>query len=384
MKVAYISSSKVSDRYARSGLGHFMASSLKNSGLDLEIVDSFRFPLFFWPERILRKMTAEAGLSRRHLWLFDPRLCRAHAQQVARQIDRSRADLIFVSGTVQMAMLKTSRPMAFWTDATFACLLNYYFSESEVDAATLHHGHELERTAIQNATLGIYSSAWAAKSAVQDYQMDPCRLHIVPFGANLRREPTEEEVAASIEKRPLETCRLLFIGIDWKRKGGDIALALVERLRQEGLPCELTIVGCKIPPQVKVPAQVKTVGFVEKFSEAGAKIMEKLYAESHFFLLPTRADCTPHVFSEANCYGLPVLTTATGGIPSIVENGVNGFCIPMGEDLLPQLARNVLATMSSAEAYRALARSSRREYVDRLNWTTSGRQTRELIMSCLG
>jgi glycosyltransferase involved in cell wall biosynthesis len=45
--------------------------------------------------------------------------------------------------------------------------------------------------------------------------------------------------------------------------------------------------------------------------------------------LPTRAECSAVVFSEASAFGLPILSTNTGGVSDYVKNGINGYCLPL-------------------------------------------------------
>ena len=45
--------------------------------------------------------------------------------------------------------------------------------------------------------------------------------------------------------------------------------------------------------------------------------------------MPTRADCTPISFCEAASYGLPVISTDTGGVAAVVEPGETGILLPL-------------------------------------------------------
>src|SRR5436190_335365 len=57
--------------------------------------------------------------------------------------------------------------------------------------------------------------------------------------------------------------------------------------------------------------------------------LEKLFETSDFLLLPTRSECYGMVFCEASAYGLPSITTDTGGISGAVKDGENGFMLPL-------------------------------------------------------
>jgi glycosyltransferase involved in cell wall biosynthesis len=379
MKIAYLTPAEPSDKQAWSGLSHYMRHSLERAGMEVETLGKLRFPAALWPSRAWRACAFRTGLARQRMWQFEPAVVRSYVRQIERLLDRSKADIIFSSGTIQVAELKTSRPVVFWTDATFSRLLDYYFARDGIAPVSLRQGDATERAAIHKAHLGFYASSWAAESALADYGADPKRIHVVPFGANLQVEPTDEEVARWIEERSLSPCRFLFLGVDGSRKGGDLALELVASLEREGMRCELTLAGCQPPPGMVLPPNVTSLGFIDKTTPEGRATMRSLLAQSHFLLVPSRAECFGLVFAEASAFGVPSLTTTTGGIPSAVRDGLNGFGVPLGPGLIAGLAAHVRAIMSDRDRYRALAHSSRQEYVGRLNWETSGLRIRKLL-----
>ncbi len=63
-------------------------------------------------------------------------------------------------------------------------------------------------------------------------------------------------------------------------------------------------------------------GYLDKSRPKHAARLRALYAAAHLFVLPTRADCTPMVLAEAGAHGTPVLVTDTGGVGSLVMEGV--------------------------------------------------------------
>src|SRR6185436_3482760 len=95
---------------------------------------------------------------------------------------------------------------------------------------SLARGHAMEQRAIDRAALAIYSSDWAASSAIARYHADRNKVKVVPFGANIEESRTLEEVRAMIAARPRDVCRLLFVGVGWERKGGDIAIEVARLL----------------------------------------------------------------------------------------------------------------------------------------------------------
>ncbi len=65
-----------------------------------------------------------------------------------------------------------------------------------------------------------------------------------------------------IDSKSRDICKLLFIGVDWERKGGDVALKVVELLNNMGVQTELHIVGCD--PEGSMPTFVVRHGFIPK------------------------------------------------------------------------------------------------------------------------
>jgi glycosyltransferase involved in cell wall biosynthesis len=99
---------------------------------------------------------------------------------------------------------------------------------------------------------------------------------------------------------------------------------VTQELNDMGLEARLTIAGCRPPDGAFLPDFVKVLGYISKSTREGAKALERLLTTFHFVILPTKADCTPMVFPEANSFGIPCITTDVGGIPTVIRDGVNG------------------------------------------------------------
>jgi glycosyltransferase involved in cell wall biosynthesis len=379
MKIAYLTNGHPENRRAWSGLDYYMRRSLELAGVVVEPMGPIKFPVELWPERLGRRI-AERALDKPNLvWKYDARVVRGYARQIEERLRTSLADAIFSPGSMIVSQLDLSLPIFFWSDATFQLMLNYYFPLEKLAQQTLFDGERLEQAAICNARHAFYASDWAASSAARDYDAPPKKLSVVPLGANIEKEPTEEEVERWIEARPARPCRFCLIGVDWRRKGVDLALAVIEDLRKRGLECEFTIIGCRVPKGVVLPPYARALGFVNNATAAGQAAISQIFAQSHFLLMPSRAECYGLVFAEASAHGVPSLASNTGGIPTAVRDGINGYTAPLGDQLVPQLASRVLELMADSDRYRALARSSYREYLTRLNWKTSGLKLRAIM-----
>jgi glycosyltransferase involved in cell wall biosynthesis len=285
-------------------------------------------------------------------------------------------DVVFSPGTIPICYLECSKPIIFWTDATYAGMINFYPAWSNLCRESVRNGNKMEQAALTNCRLAIYTSDWAAKTAEANYSVDASKVKVVPFGANIESERNVDDIKIVIAKRPKAICKLLFLGVDWYRKGGDIAVEIARALNNQGLRTELTIVGC-YPPK-STPDFVAVKGFLSKNTKEGQSLLENLLAESHFLVLPSRADCVPVVIPEANSFGLPVVTSNVGGIPTVVRTGVNGAMFPL-ENFVQQACTFIRKSMENRTIYNQLAASSFGQYAERLNWKVAGKRVKELL-----
>jgi len=256
-------------------------------------------------------------------------------------------------------------------------MLDFYDSFSHFCPETIRNGHKQEQLALENCSLAIYSSEWAAKSAIANYDVDPSKVKVIPFGANVECNRTQEDITTLVnEKVDFDPIRLLFIGKDWQRKGGPKALEVAKLMNQGGINVELHIAGCT--PPVAVPEYVKVHGFISKQTIEGRTKLDQLFKDAHFFLLPSEAEAFGIVFAEASSFGVPSLATNVGGIPSAVRDNVNGKTFPI-DSHASEYCDYISGIVNSKERYRKLAYSSYEEYCNRLNWLAAGVAFKNLV-----
>ncbi|MBV9100442.1 MAG: glycosyltransferase family 4 protein [Candidatus Dormibacteraeota bacterium] len=278
-------------------------------------------------------------------------------------------DLVLAtSQTALFALLETRIPIVYTADATFRLVREYYPFYAGLPRWNVHTAESIESRGLHRAALVTYPSEWAASSAREDYCVPARRVSVVPYGANIDAPPPRSE----LERRDFDgTCRLLFSSGEWARKGGDIAYATTLLLRRAGIRAELTVVGCA-PPRSVSRDVVRVVPRLDKDVAADRQRLAELFLSSHLLFVPTRADCSPRVFCEASAYGVPSVTTDTGGVSSTVEEGRNGHLLPLsaGPD---EYAALIASLMDDEPRYRSLVHSSREMFDTCLNWDAWGR-----------
>lgn len=374
MKIAYVTPYDSLNVESWSGSGYHILMALRNNGLHAEPIRNLRDTYRHLTRA--KKFVYEKILDKTYLRDRHTSTLRSYASQIETALAPLQCDVVFSPGTVPLAYLRTDKPIVFWTDATFAGMVDFYPAFSNLCKETLRDGNDMEQKALSRSRLAIYSSEWAADSAIRNYDVDPKKIRVVPFGANLECPRGMEDIRRIISEKNMDICRLLLVGVDWHRKGGDIALEVATRLNRQGLPTELHVVGCQ--PPFTPPDFVTLHGFLSKRAPAGREKLDRLFSSAHFLIVPSRAECAAVVFAEASSFGLPSLATNVGGIPTVIRNGYNGQTFPLTagpEDYCKYIEKIMLHN----EAYKNLAISSFKEYLDRLNWPTAGQKVRQLM-----
>ena len=379
MKVAFVSRHDALDIKKWSGTVYYIYRSLQNQGIPVDLIDSLKEKnaLLFKA----KQLSYSYLFRKRYLRDREPFILKQYARQITSKLSRLNPDIIFSEGTVPIAYLNCDRPIVFWTDATFAGILElgFYPEFSNLCQESVENGNKMEKSALEKCSLAIYSSDWAAKTAIENYQIDRSKVKVVPFGANIECDRNLDDIKAIVDSKPSNKCNLLFLGVDWFRKGGNLAFEVAKELNQQGLKTELTVVGCQPMIDTALPDFVKSLGFISKASKEGLQTIERLLSESHFLILPSRADCTPIVFCEANSFGVPYIGTNVGGIPTIIKDDLNGKTFSKDASIA-NYCNYISNLFSDYSQYKNLALSSFNEYQSRLNWSVAGQTVKKLMM----
>ncbi len=172
---------------------------------------------------------------------------------------------------------------------------------------------EMEASLYRESAITFTTSRFAADSIIEDYGMPASQVACVFSGINVAF-PEEVPVRAEIP------ARILFVGVEWERKGGPDLLAAFLEVRKTFPHVELHIVGCR--PAISEPS-VFIHGKIPS-SEVQAHL-----ARATIFCMPSRIEPSAVALVEAAAYGLPVVSTTTGGNPDRVIDGETGFLVPV-------------------------------------------------------
>ena len=384
MKLALISHGSPGDPRNFSGISRNVLLELRRQGHEVE---PFYAEPAAWARRwaeVQHRLTLKFSAQPHH-FEADRWILRTRSQKVAAKIRAFAPDAVLCVGFPEAALaLPLQTPLYIWMDALYPSVRRLYpyfrIYYGERDARALER---LEDEVLRRCRKVWLSSEWAAKEARQDFPQAAAHIGVQGFGGNVVENFSASEVEKFIAARNLTEPTMLFMANEWERKGGDTALATVQRLRAMGCPAKLTLAGVKARPATVPEAPwIEWVGPLDKSQPEDARRMHRLLAESVFLLLPTIADTTPVVCHEAAAYGLPVLSTDVGGLTSTVTAGETGMLWPV-KTFAEEAPVWIAALLADRARYEQMARAGRRRFEAVGNWAVNVRAVASAIAADL-
>jgi glycosyltransferase involved in cell wall biosynthesis len=233
-----------------------------------------------------------------------------------------------------------------------------YAATKSITPSTVARRRERQVAIYERATAVIVESRWLARSLVEQTGVPPGKVHVVPPGLSAGWAPPDGSPAASpasgqggyqprrpLPQRAAPRRRLLYIGKDFYRKGGDLVVAALAVLRREHDPrITLTVAGPETwPLPGSLPDGVRFLGCLPPHEVA------RLYDQHDLFVMPSRWEPFGLVLVEALARGLPCVARDAFAMPEIVTPGVSGALIT-GDDE-NELAAAVAAALADDALY---------------------------------
>lgn len=202
---------------------------------------------------------------------------------------------------------------------------------------------------------------YLSRSFEHDLGVSPKRIVNISHGANL------EEIPALDPQKDYATREVLFVAVEFERKGGRVLLPAFQRVRQQVPGAVLHVIGARGAPPEDLPMEnVKWHGFMRKEVPEEAAVIENLYRRCSVFVLPSFYEPFGISVSEAMLYGIPPIITDDWGVAEKVIPGVSGLHVKAGdEDGLTDALMELLGDPAKAAAY---GRAAYQRGLDRFTW----------------
>lgn len=259
-----------------------------------------------------------------------------------------------------------------------------------------------ERTAYEGAAGVIAVSAGMRQDILRAYpSVDPAKVHVVHNGIDIEEwSPNPETSALTSRGIDPEAPTIVFVGRITRQKGLPYFLRAVR-----DLPSEYQVVLCAGAPDTpEIAAEVDALvgelardrGNVHLITEMLPRHeLTQILAHATTFVCPSVYEPLGIVNLEAMACGIPVVASATGGIPEVVDDGTTGYLVELDQlddgtgtpvdpdryvtDLTDALVRMV----SDPQRARQMGEASRRRAAEHFSWTSIAERTLEVYRTVL-
>jgi len=223
-----------------------------------------------------------------------------------------------------------------------------------------------ERAGILASSVTVTPSEWMATQYRHVFRVAPGRLEVIPYGFDpgsyWERAMLPPRELPSLADRKVITCVARLVPLK-----GHVHLldALVQVSNQ--IPNAICLLAGDGPHEfhlrrlVEAKRLERMVFFLGRRDDVPA-----ILARTHAFVLPSLHEVTPLAISEAQLLGVPVVASAVGGIPELIEHGRTGMLVPPGDPTT--LARMLVRVLTDDDLARTLSTQGSQEVATRRTW----------------
>ena len=261
----------------------------------------------------------------------------------------------------------------------------------------------IEKTAFEAADAVIAVSAGMASDILRSYPaIDPERVRVVHNGIDLDRwqRIDEPELVRELGIDP-ERPSIVFVGRITRQKGLPYLLEAAKRL-----PADVQLVLCAGAPDTpEILAEVVAGVEALQAERSGVVWIDRLLSQHELaavlssattFVCPSIYEPLGIVNLEAMACGVPVVGTATGGIPEVVADHLTGRLVPIEqlqdgtgtpvdpEKFIADLAATLTEVVADPGAARLMGEAGRLRARSEFSWDSIAARTRAIYAELLG
>jgi glycosyltransferase involved in cell wall biosynthesis len=225
---------------------------------------------------------------------------------------------------------------------------------------------KLETSLYHSVRANLVMSAFIRDSLIQDYHCDPSTIAIIGAAPNLPPPSTPPDNAAHANRT------ILFVGIDWERKGGPILIEAFRRVLEKLPDARLIIAGSS--PPVAAPN-------IEVLGRVPLPEISRLLLRSSVLALPSLREPQGVNAIEALMHGIPVVATRIGALPEMVEHRKTGLIVPPNDP--PALASALIELLSDPSLCRRYGESARQTSLARYSSSSVSERLADAIRTRL-
>jgi len=366
------------DRQSWSGISYYFFTECRRHGL-LHRAFGVEVPPF------QRGCLMAANFStNRRLWrtryYMDPRYRDALTNEVFKQIEPED----FQHGFLQIGamydvprLLDGKAPCFSYHDGNMAQSLRSPYAVKGLSARVIDQGLAYEKKVYHGLTRIFTMSEFLRQSFIKDFDVPPEKVVSIGAGINL------EQIPAEVPDKKYDRPDILFIGVDFERKGGWYLLQAFRQVRAKFPTATLHIVG---PRQLTIPPELQPGvvyhGFLRKQDPVGGPKLAQLLRDCSLFVMPSLYEPFGIAPLEAMVHQLPCVVTDDWALKEMVVRGETGEHVECGD--AAELADKLIVLLADPQRLARMGAAGRRRVLDYYTWDKVVNRLREAIAAPAG
>ena len=218
----------------------------------------------------------------------------------------------------------------------------------------------------------IVHSDYSRRRLLDEFSLPDERIHVVPLGGPgdyvLPRVPRAE--ARAQLGLQTDAVYLLFFGLIKQHKGLDLLLDALGEARRHSPNLRLLVAGEPMQKWSQYASQIARLELEDvvdlHLRFIPSDVLPVYFSAADLVVLPYRATFQSGVALAAYAYELPVLASATGGLPELVDEGKTGFLVP--PDDVPALAQALVAAAADPKRLVSMGKAAREHDDEIRSW----------------
>lgn len=212
---------------------------------------------------------------------------------------------------------------------------------------------------------GVFTmSHWLKDYLIKHTGLPAEKVHYIGAGINLdiNRITNEKRYGNKI----------LFVGRDFYRKGGDLVVKAFQNLQSEMPEAELYVAGPKTKPK-EIDENAQGIFFLGDISYED---LSRYFNKCDIFCMPSRFEPFGLVYIEALVYGMPCIVNNAFAMKEVIKDGFNGYLI--SNDDVNDLTKKMKCLLGNEDIKRNIL-NNRENYIKEYSWDTVAQRVLHII-----
>lgn len=307
-------------------------------------------------ERFISRVQKFLKIDRNYFFFSERRLKNININYIN---NRQDTDLDFFFGATPWVECDVRVKYVVYLDIIFPHYVKLFLQDEKFSTVSINKICKKEMTFLQNASHIFWGSNWAKNEAELYYECKFKNSTVISTGGHIPRPDTFNTHFSKLN--------LLFISLNFNKKGGNIAYAALTQLKMKYKHIKLVVIGEKPPLEILNDKNVEYVGMLDKNNPDDIKTFQIHFNQSFFLVHPTVMDTMGAVIAESGYFGLPTIAPDNFGIPDLIKHKETGLLLRTPIDV-NEIVNWLLYYLENENEYKLIRENAFRYYNLNHSW----------------